>query len=496
MAWIRTPDGQGWLNTDTGEDNYQPGFVPPTASAPQYATPGGSEMVTTQGELGPSISFIGRDGKSYSFDVDTAARIYDSTPGSIDDKIQAIFQQTGASSSELIPWIQASGRATNQELAATGSAVQLHQAGYPLAPDGQLIDQNSGSELSKALQDYVLPAGLIAGTSIAGGGVLGPLVGGGAVGTGIAGGAVGGATNSVINDQPLLESVALGGALGGLGGYAAEQFGWGGSTGVSEADWSAGNYQGGGNPYDAEAALTISPSEIGMEGAANYSPSEIPMEGAAGAIAAPGAPGSLGTVGAVAGGGAAAVGGAAAASGSALERVLNGTASNTDWISLLGNLGAAGLGFAGASQASDKLDALARDYMALGAPSRERYEASFAPNFDIKTLPGLQQSMDTSADTLLRKLSATGGNPYGNPGGLTEAQNYITGNVALPALQEYRRLNAGSGGLAALTSAAPGAATGSISAGSGRFDAVGGALADITNPRRNLFDYLNRQGLA
>ena len=81
----------------------------------------------------------------------------------------------------------------------------------------------------------------------------------------------------------------------------------------------------------------------------------------------------------------------------------------------------------------------------VGAQSRDRYEASFSPTFDVNSLPGLRSALDTAYQGVLRGLS-TQGNPYGNPGGLTEAQNYITGNVILPELNRYRTLNAGTGG--------------------------------------------------
>src|SRR3546814_17426197 len=105
-------------------------------------------------------------------------------------------------------------------------------------------------------------------------------------------------------------------------------------------------------------------------------------------------------------------------------------------------------------------------------------------------MPGYQQSLDTTTDTLLRRLSAKEGNPFGNPGGLTEAMNYINGNLALPTLDNYRRVNAGAGGLAALTSAAPGAATSGIDANANLSNAIGAGAADIFNPPKSLSDIL------
>jgi hypothetical protein len=68
----------------------------------------------------------------------------------------------------------------------------------------------------------------------------------------------------------------------------------------------------------------------------------------------------------------------------------------------------------GDTQIANANSNLAHDYMALGAPSRQRYEDSFNPNFDVSRITGLQQAMDTSYQGLLHGLS-TQGNPYGKP---------------------------------------------------------------------------------
>jgi 7-keto-8-aminopelargonate synthetase-like enzyme len=58
----------------------------------------------------------------------------------------------------------------------------------------------------------------------------------------------------------------------------------------------------------------------------------------------------------------------------------------------------------------------------------------------------------------LRRLSATGGNPFGNPGGLIEANKQIGASLDAPWLQNYRNQNASTGGYGAFNTAAPGAA--------------------------------------
>lgn len=135
-----------------------------------------------------------------------------------------------------------------------------------------------------------------------------------------------------------------------------------------------------------------------------------------------------------------------------------------------------------------KEDARIREFMTYGAPSRERYEASFAPGFDITQDPALTGAMDTTMDTMLRRLSAQGGNPFGNPSGLAEANKYVMGNVALPYLQNYRNQNASTGGYGAFnTTAAGGGNTNAldlagVKADSGMWGALGGASRDALTP--------------
>lgn len=190
---------------------------------------------------------------------------------------------------------------------------------------------------------------------------------------------------------------------------------------------------------------------------------------------------------------------------------------------LLGPLLGAGLGIFGSSQQANSLEELARtsrDALAsaeasrradiefgrsVGQPSRDRYEASYAPGFDITAEPALKTAMDQSYDTLLRRLSATGGNPFGNPGGLIEAQKSVMGGVALPYLQDYRKTNAATGGLANF--GASGATVGTpATAGPNQFDlagtqarggawqSLGSGVADIFTPKSDLATLLKQLG--
>lgn len=209
------------------------------------------------------------------------------------------------------------------------------------------------------------------------------------------------------------------------------------------------------------------------------------------------APAALGGTGAATVAGPAAAAATAAGAGigaTKLSDVLSGDVGIGDLAGQLtlsdaGKIAGTGLATVGSVLAqqdiANKQDALAREYMGFGAPSRARYEASFAPGFDITAAdPAFKGALDASTDSLLRKGSV-GGNPYGNPGVLAEILKYTTGNVALPYLKDYRNQNAATGGFGAFSTAAPGAATNSINATGSMYSDVAGGLADILNPRRN-----------
>lgn len=181
---------------------------------------------------------------------------------------------------------------------------------------------------------------------------------------------------------------------------------------------------------------------------------------------------------------------ATAASNTAISRILNGTATADDWAKITGQALPGLLGAYASSQQANTLQSLADRYAAYGAPSRARYEASMTPGFDPTTIPGYKGALDTASDSLLRRLSATGGNPYGNPGGLIEANKAIVSGTALPAIQEYQRTNAGAGGLANLAAAYPATQNSAAGANSNIYNSLGVAAADIFNPRQSLNDLL------
>ena len=154
-------------------------------------------------------------------------------------------------------------------------------------------------------------------------------------------------------------------------------------------------------------------------------------------------------------------------------------------VSLLGKLGATALGVIGSNQQANSLQDLAAKYQEYGAPSRARFEASMTPGFDPTSIPGYSGAVDTASKGLLARLSATGGNPYGNPGGLIEANKQIISGTAMPAVNEYQRLNANTG-FGSSMNAALNLGTGAITADRGITTALASGLGDITAPDNSL----------
>lgn len=159
-------------------------------------------------------------------------------------------------------------------------------------------------------------------------------------------------------------------------------------------------------------------------------------------------------------------------------------------MALLGKIAPAALGAFGASQQAGQYKDLADKYLAIGAPSRDRYEASFQPGFDLASAdPGYKDALAQTTKETLNRLS-TGGNPAGSPNAWNQTLTDVNTKLALPALQNYRSMNAGSGGLGALTGAAPAAENAAINANAGVTNAVGAGAANIFNPPQTLADLL------
>jgi hypothetical protein len=281
-----------------------------------------------------------------------------------------------------------------------------------------------------------------AGAASAGGTAAGS-TGGSALGSGLTPGAAG-----VTGITPGVASTSIGGgALGsGIGAGA------GGASGLAAA---------GATGLGALAANSLAGETLAPV-----------IGGASGTLSAGAAP-----IGAASGGGTAA-GGVASAGGSALSRILGGTGTTADYLSLLGTAGAVGLGVAGANSQQNALEGLAREYMAMGAPYRQRLSDLYADPSAYLTSPEVTVPVQQGTDALARALSIHG-NPVGSGTALHELQNYASNQLYGRLGQERDRL-AGFGGLTSYNAAAPGAATAGINAGRGLYDALGYGLQQIT----------------
>jgi len=200
------------------------------------------------------------------------------------------------------------------------------------------------------------------------------------------------------------------------------------------------------------------------------------------ALKALGVGAGFGAAGAAGGGGSGATG--TTGTTGTISKLLGLTGGAATAVDALGRAIPGLLGAYASSEQAGALGDMARKLDEYGAPSRARYEASFAPGFDLATAdPAYKGALDTTADALSRSISARAGNPYGNPGALMEANKYLINSTAMPALNEYRRLNAGTGALANLAAAAPAASTAATGASTNIWSGLGGAAADVLNPK-------------
>lgn len=348
-----------------------------------------------------------------------------------------------------------------------------------------------------------LPFAMAAGVNLAGGanafgtnpGAIGAEWG--ATGAGAGAGSGGGATLSAV-DVVNPTSVATGTATeAGMGGAQGLQMG-GGGLGL-QAPTTAnlatmGGAQGLVAPAGASWAGAALPAAVGAGGGVGSflggtGGTTTLVNAGIGSLASPS---FLDKIKALLPGGSGS--GSGVAEGTALSRLFDGSSSVADWAKIAGALGGSALGAYASNKQADALTELANKYMEFGAPSRARYEGSFAPGFDLAaTDPAYKGALDSTMDATLRRLS-TQGNPFGSPGGLIEANKAIVSGTALPALNEYRRLNAGTGGLAALTSAAPAASSAAIGANTNVYNAIGSGIADITNPKTSFADLIKKYG--
>ena len=185
-----------------------------------------------------------------------------------------------------------------------------------------------------------------------------------------------------------------------------------------------------------------------------------------------------------------------------LPNIPGSASTAADWISkitqnpsgiasMLGKLGATALGMYGSNQQAKSLSELASQYQNYGAPSRARYEASMTPGFDPNSIPGYSGALDSTMKSTLARLSATGGNPFGNPGGLIDANKQIVAGTALPAINEYQRLNANTG-FGNSMNAALNLQQQGVGADANSLNALGYGINSLTNPQPSLTDLMKQ----
>lgn len=317
----------------------------------------------------------------------------------------------------------------------------------------------------------------------------------------------GGLANLAMTGSALTAAPAVGGgtiAGGGgaaelVGGAAADTLGAGATGGMSGDAISGIDHllrtTGAGTATEGAAMLGFPSTEAYL---ASINPAWLSAAGAAAAAGGAAASGPAWTGAASGAGGV----GTAASAGSALSRILDGTANADDYLSTLGKAVPGLIGAYASNQQADAIrdvadreDARLREMMNFGAPSRQRYEASFDPGFDLFKTGGYDTALDTSTRSLANALSVQG-NPYGNPTAQAEIHKNTVGNLVIPALQNYRTQNANTGGYSSFnTSAASGGDStklnlAGVGADANVWNALGGAAADVFTPKRSLEDVL------
>ena len=188
--------------------------------------------------------------------------------------------------------------------------------------------------------------------------------------------------------------------------------------------------------------------------------------------------GILGNAPSTVGAGAGAGGAGSVVAGTALSRIIDGTATNSDWISVLGTAGATGLGMYSAGQQANSLERLAEQARVERAPFLSKANEWLANPQAYAEGPGQAAMKGTLAG-----LSAKFGNPigsgaalqYATDAGLRDWRDAVTGMGNLGLAGQDLRANLGVGAAAR---------TGDI------YTTLGGGVSRIANPPRSLADLL------
>ena len=150
------------------------------------------------------------------------------------------------------------------------------------------------------------------------------------------------------------------------------------------------------------------------------------------------------------------------------SRVMDGTATADDWARIAGQVVGPALGMYQANQTSNAISNaantqaqalrdIAAQQFAIGAPHRERLNATYQPGFDPFGQPTESAALARAADVASRSWS-TRGNPAGNPTLQAGIYRDVQNETVLPYLQNYRGQLGQFGGLGLNTSAQAGIA--------------------------------------
>lgn len=413
---------------------------------------------------------------------------------------QAEFQRQGGQ--------QLYSEATSPYIIADRIAQQLFaQAGKPytpLTPEQQATYSNKAqdyqTQVKAARGDAEDSADLQSGLQIAsvfGGPILGAAFGSEA---GAGAGAEAGAGASVPSAGVGAGSEAGAGSLFDSAGNflpsGANAFDAAGNFIPNAAENSGGILNSGisGTPVGVPAGAGVGGLEgLGLGAGAGAGTGGISLSGAGGGLLAGAGAASL--LGGGGGGESVTSGEPVGGGGGLLEGLLGGSLVGAGGGGL-GSLLGAGLGAVGSYEQTQAFKDLAQQYMAMGAPYRDKLSALYAdPNAYLHSAE-VTTPVQMGTDALSRSLSIKG-NPFGSGHALQELQDYATNGLYGQLQSEKDRL-ANYGGLAKFASAAPGAATSAINASGGMYNALGYGLGSLMNPTQqpNQSAMLNMLGLA
>lgn len=430
---------------------------------------------------------IGQDGEEYN-------RLLN--PDDVSAEEMAFLRGTGAWQTGYSGALDAQGRMWNQNV-KLGSSVQDPNGGYwtPWA-DMQAWGRQQGSN---PFNDFLVNYGP-ALTALAGGGIAGLGGGAGAAGAeGLGAAGMGGTTLGAIPgvgptvaaaDISALSQPFLGTGLG-AGGYGSALTPAFGTTGLEAAAAGGLGATAAGNAYSPTGLSVLDNptlgTGLGSTGAAAATPSVVQ----AGGVTMPSV-------------GAGAATSAAAATPGLWERVMGGTATADDWARVLGTGATVGLGMAQGNQMADAIqnvgnqqNAVAQQFMGLGAPYRDLLAQSYQPGFDLFSQPGYSDALSKTADISTRAWSGRGVNPANNPGAQAEIQRDVLGSAYLPALNSYRGGLGQFGGLGLNTSGSLFGNAGNIglagaSAQGQGLGALGFGIGNLTNQQPSIADLLKQ----